>query len=93
MPCWINAVSPPVIGSAPIKPLKCRPGEVRPGRERDPPAARVGQAAGGVDHVRGALTSGLDHILLVAAVVALVAGVVFLIAIRGKDFAQQQLMG
>jgi EmrB/QacA subfamily drug resistance transporter len=43
--------------------------------------------------VRGAFTSGLDHILLVAAVVALVAGVVSLIAIRGRDFAQQQLTG
>ena len=37
----------------------------------------------------GAFAAGLDHILLVAAVVALVAGVVALSTIRTKDFAPQ----
>jgi hypothetical protein len=39
---------------------------------------------------RAALTAGLNRILLVAAVIALVSGVVSLAAIRGRDFAQQQ---
>ena len=38
---------------------------------------------------RSAFTTGLNQILLVAAVIALVAGVVSLAAIRSKDFAQQ----
>ena len=38
---------------------------------------------------RTAFTTGLNHILLVAAIIALVAGVVSLIAIRSKDFAAQ----
>jgi hypothetical protein len=37
-----------------------------------------------------AFTTGLDRILLVAAVVAIVAGFISLAAIRGKDFVQQQ---
>jgi EmrB/QacA subfamily drug resistance transporter len=43
------------------------------------------QAAGTI--TRAAFTAGLDRILLVAAIIALVAGVVSLAAIRGKDFA------
>jgi hypothetical protein len=39
---------------------------------------------------RAAFTTGLNRILLVAAVIALVSGVVSLAAIRGGDFAQQQ---
>ena len=39
---------------------------------------------------RTAFTTGLNHILLVAAIIALVSGVVSLAAIRGKDFAPQQ---
>jgi EmrB/QacA subfamily drug resistance transporter len=39
---------------------------------------------------RAAFTAGLNRILLVAAAIALVSGVVSLAAIRGKDFAQQQ---
>jgi EmrB/QacA subfamily drug resistance transporter len=39
---------------------------------------------------RAAFTTGLNRILLVAAVIALVSGVVSLAAIRGRDFAQQQ---
>jgi len=38
---------------------------------------------------RTAFTTGLNHILLVAAIIAFVAGVVSLVAIRGKDFASQ----
>jgi EmrB/QacA subfamily drug resistance transporter len=39
---------------------------------------------------RSAFTTGLDRILLVAAVIALASGVVCLFAIRTRDFAQQQ---
>jgi EmrB/QacA subfamily drug resistance transporter len=39
---------------------------------------------------RSAFTAGLDHILLVAAIIALVAGVISLAAIRTRDFAHQQ---
>jgi EmrB/QacA subfamily drug resistance transporter len=38
---------------------------------------------------RGAFTTGLNRILLVAAIVALVAGVITLVAIRTKDFVVQ----
>jgi EmrB/QacA subfamily drug resistance transporter len=38
---------------------------------------------------RAAFTTGLNGILLVAAIIALVSGVVALAAIRSKDFAQQ----
>ena len=38
---------------------------------------------------RAAFTTGLDRILLVAAIIALVAGVISLAAIRSKDFAHQ----
>jgi EmrB/QacA subfamily drug resistance transporter len=46
------------------------------------------QAAGMI--TRAAFTTGLNGILLVAAVIALVSAVVSLVAIRSKDFAQQQ---
>jgi hypothetical protein len=39
---------------------------------------------------RTAFTTGLNRILLVAAIIALVSGVVALVAIRSRDFAQQQ---
>ncbi len=39
---------------------------------------------------RAAFTTGLNHILLVAAIIALVSAVVSLVAIRTKDFAQQR---
>jgi len=39
---------------------------------------------------RAAFTTGLNRILLVAAIIALVSGVVALAAIRTRDFAQQQ---
>jgi hypothetical protein len=37
---------------------------------------------------RAAFTTGLDRILLVAAIIAFVAGVVSLAAIRSRDFAR-----
>jgi hypothetical protein len=44
------------------------------------------QAAGTI--TRAAFTTGLDRILLVAAIIALASGVVSLAAIRSKDFAR-----
>jgi EmrB/QacA subfamily drug resistance transporter len=38
---------------------------------------------------RSAFTTGLNHILLVAAIIALASGVISLIAIRTRDFVQQ----
>jgi Major Facilitator Superfamily len=40
-----------------------------------------------------AFTAGLDRILLVAAIIALVSGVISLLAIRGKDFHREQEPG
>ena len=51
-----------------------------------PPHAQ--QAVGLI--TRAAFTTGLNRILLVAAIIALVSGVVSLAAIRSKDFAQQR---
>ncbi|MGP7997288.1 MAG: MFS transporter [Streptosporangiaceae bacterium] len=42
---------------------------------------------------RSAFTTGLNRILLVAAIIALVSGVISLAAIRSRDFAQQQRAG
>jgi len=42
---------------------------------------------------RTAFTTGLNRILLVAAIIALVSGVVSLTAIRSKDFVQQRGAG
>jgi len=53
---------------------------------RLPPSARPSV----VVLTRMAFTTGLNHILLVAAIIALVSGVVSLAAIRSRDFAQQQ---
>ncbi|HYK68208.1 MAG TPA: MFS transporter [Streptosporangiaceae bacterium] len=47
------------------------------------------QAAGAV--TRTAFTAGLDEILLVAAIIALVAGLISLAAIRTRDFVQSSL--
>jgi predicted MFS family arabinose efflux permease len=49
-----------------------------------PPQARQAVA----EVTRAAFTSGLNRILLVAAVIALAAGVLALLLIRGKDFAR-----
>ncbi len=54
-----------------------------------PPSAR--QAVGLL--TRGAFTAGLDRILLVAAIIALAAGVISLAAIRSRDFVQEQPAG
>jgi EmrB/QacA subfamily drug resistance transporter len=51
----------------------------------------VRQAVGGV--TRAAFTSGLDQILLVAAIIALASGVISLAAIRTRDFAPSSLTG
>jgi predicted MFS family arabinose efflux permease len=61
-------------------------GEIGRVLTRLPPAAaqRVGLIT------KAAFTTGLDSILLVAAVIALVGAVISLAAIRSKDFAQQQ---
>jgi len=42
---------------------------------------------------RAAFTAGLNHILLVAAIIALASGVVSLLSIRGRDFAHQGAPG
>jgi hypothetical protein len=39
---------------------------------------------------RAAFTTGLNSILLVAAIIALASGVISLAAIRTRDFAHQQ---
>jgi EmrB/QacA subfamily drug resistance transporter len=64
-------------------------GEIRNVIARLPEQARP--AVGMI--TRSAFTTGLDRILLVAAVIALVSGVISLAAIRGRDFAQQQRPG
>ena len=61
-------------------------GEIRNVIARLPEHARL--AVGTI--TRAAFTTGLNRILLVAAVIALASGVVSLAAIRGRDFAQQQ---
>ncbi len=50
--------------------------------------AHARQAVGTI--TRAAFTTGLNGILLVAAIIALVSAVVSLVAIRSKDFAPQQ---
>jgi len=49
--------------------------------------ARTGQAVAMV--TRSAFTAGLNEILLVAAIIAFVSGLVSLVAIRGQDFVAQ----
>ena len=60
-------------------------GQVRNLIARLPAPAR--QAAGTI--TRGAFTTGLNRVLLVAAIIAFVAGLVSLAAIRGRDFARR----
>ena len=64
-------------------------GEIRNVIARLPEHARL--AVGTI--TRAAFTTGLNRILLVPAVIALVSGVVSLAAIRGRDFARQQRPG
>jgi hypothetical protein len=65
------------------------PREIRSVIARLPEHARL--AVGTI--TRAAFTTGLNRILLGAAVIALVSGVVSLAAIRGRDFARQQRPG
>jgi len=64
-------------------------GEIRYVIARLPEHARLAV----VTITRAAFTAGLNRILLVAAVIALVSGVISLAAIRGRDFAPQQRPG
>jgi EmrB/QacA subfamily drug resistance transporter len=80
----INAV-PGLSGKAPQVASAIQSGQVGHLLSRLPPATRL--QVGGI--TRAAFTSGLNHILLVAAVIAFVSGVVTLFAIRQKDFAVQ----
>ena len=64
-------------------------GEIGPVIAKLPGPAR--QAVGTI--TRTAFTTGLNRILLVAAIIALVSGVVSLAAIRGKDFAHRREPG
>jgi ABC-type Mn2+/Zn2+ transport system permease subunit len=54
-----------------------------------PPAQRAPAATA----ARSAFTTGLDHILLVAAIIALVSGVLALALIRTRDFYQPEPAG
>jgi hypothetical protein len=52
------------------------------------------QQASLAEHVaRASFTAGLNEILLVAAVIAFVSGVLAFVLIRGKDFVQHQPAG
>jgi len=75
-----------------------------PGLSRQGPQIATAVQSGEIGHVigqlpaparqavgvitRAAFTTGLDRILLLAAIIAFVAGVVSLAAIRSKDFAR-----
>ncbi|HSZ41155.1 MAG TPA: MFS transporter [Trebonia sp.] len=77
-----------------------------PGLSRSGPQIAAAVQSGEIGHVigrlpeharlavgmitRAAFTAGLNRILLVAAAIALLSGVISLAAIRGRDFAQQQ---
>ena len=52
--------------------------------------AQLRQTVGAI--TRAAFTTGLNHILLVAAIIALASGVIALVTIRTKDFAQPDLI-
>ena len=80
------AAVPGLARSGPQIATAVQSGEIRNVIARLPEHARL--AVGTI--TRAAFTTGLNRILLVAAVIALVSGVVSLAAIRGRDFAQQQ---
>jgi EmrB/QacA subfamily drug resistance transporter len=80
------ASTPALRSSGPKITSAVQNGEVRQLITRLPSSARGAAAY----LTRSAFTTGLDRILLVAAIIALVAGVASLFAIRTKDFAQQQ---
>jgi hypothetical protein len=81
--------SPGLAGSGPRIATAVQSGEIGSVIAKLPASAR--QAVGTI--TRTAFTTGLNRILLVAAVIALVSGVVSLAAIRGKDFAHQRQPG
>jgi len=83
------AAVPGLHGRGPQIAAAVQSGQVRPLIGKLPPAA--GQAVGTI--TRTAFTTGLNLILLVAAIIALVSGVVSLAAIRSRDFAQQHPPG
>ena len=77
---------PGLSGHGPQIATAVQSGQIGSVLSRLPGAARL--EVGGI--TKAAFTSGLNQILLVAAIIALVSGVVSLAAIRSRDFAQQQ---
>ena len=77
---------PGLSGHGPQIATAVQSGQIGNALSRLPGPAR--QQIGGI--TKAAFTSGLNHILLVAAIIALASGVITLIVIRAKDFAQQQ---
>jgi EmrB/QacA subfamily drug resistance transporter len=67
---------------------------VRNGNDRQAVAQVPAADRGMVEHViRSSFTAGLDRILLISAIIALVAAVIAFATIRSKDFAPQQANG
>src|SRR5579859_1814637 len=90
----VGIVNPPLASTAvgvvpPRIAAAVQSGEIRKVIARLPGQARP--AVGMI--TRAAFTTGLNRILLVAAVIALASGVISLAAIRGRDFGQQQRPG
>jgi predicted MFS family arabinose efflux permease len=84
----VSAV-PALARSGPRIAAAVQSGEIGPVIAKLPAPAR--QAVGTI--TRTAFTTGLNRILLVAAIIALVSGLVSLAAIRGKDFVHQREPG
>lgn len=76
----------PFAGHAGMISAALRGGQARQLFER---ARQQGHAAMLEQVARGGFTSALNHILLVAAILTLVSGVVAFVLIRGKDFSEQ----
>jgi EmrB/QacA subfamily drug resistance transporter len=82
----LTAAAPGLSGHGPQIAAAVQSGQIGQVITRLPPSAR--QSA--VVITRTAFTTGLNLILLVAAIIALVSGAVSLAAIRSRDFAPQQ---
>jgi len=82
----LTAAAPGLSGRGPQIAAAVQSGQIGQVITRLPPPAR--QSA--VVITRTAFTTGLNLILLVAAIIALVSGAVSLAAIRSRDFAPQQ---
>ena len=82
----LAAAVPGLSGQGPRIAAAVQSGQIGQVITKLPPPAR--QSVGVI--TRTAFTTGLNLILLVAAIIALVSGVVSLAAIRSRDFAQQQ---